>query len=115
MLLVVIDSSENLENPENSEQPDSWPPELKQAPVAMTVRSPLPSACGGCGFGEGTFAGVSGNDEDAPIPVIPATAINPPSSTKRGKTPITNPCNVLGQPSRREFSGWRDNIVFRIF
>jgi len=33
----------------------------------MTARSPLPRACGGCGFGEGTFAGVSGNDEDAPF------------------------------------------------
>jgi hypothetical protein len=32
----------------------------------MTARSPLPRACGGFGFGEGTFAGVSGNDEDAP-------------------------------------------------
>jgi hypothetical protein len=62
VLLVVIDSSENSENPE---QPDSWPPELNK-PVAMTARSPLPRACGGCGFGEGTFAGVSGNDEDAP-------------------------------------------------
>jgi len=30
VLLVVIDSSENLENPENSEQPDSWPPELNK-------------------------------------------------------------------------------------
>jgi hypothetical protein len=28
-------------------------------------------ACGGCGFGEGTFAGVSGNDEDAPKPAVP--------------------------------------------
>ena len=51
----------------------------------------------------------------APIPVIPATVINPASSTKGDKTPITNPCNVLGQPRRQEFSGWRDNIVFRIF
>jgi hypothetical protein len=32
----------------------------------MTARSPVLRACGGCGFGEGTFAGVSGNDEDAP-------------------------------------------------
>jgi hypothetical protein len=66
VLLVVIDSSENSENPE---QPDSWPPELNK-PVAMTARSPLPRACGGCGFGEGTFAGVSGNDEDAPIAAV---------------------------------------------
>ena len=36
----------------------------------MTAQSPLPRACGGCGFGEGTFAGVSGNDEDAPIAAI---------------------------------------------
>jgi hypothetical protein len=53
VLLVVIDSSENLENPENSEQLDSWPL-----------------------FGEGTFAGVSGNDEDAPIPAVPGTRWN---------------------------------------
>jgi len=36
----------------------------------MTARSPLPRACGGCGLGEGTFAGVSGNDEDAPRTVV---------------------------------------------
>jgi len=33
----------------------------------MTARSPVLRACSSCGFGEGTFAGVSGNDEDAPI------------------------------------------------
>jgi hypothetical protein len=32
----------------------------------MTARPSLARACGGCGFGEGTFAGVFGNDEDAP-------------------------------------------------
>jgi hypothetical protein len=44
-----------------------------------------------------------------------ATAINPPSSTKRDKTFMTDPCNVLGQPSGWEFSGSKDNTVFRIF
>jgi len=29
-VLLVADSSENLENPENLEQPDSWPPELNK-------------------------------------------------------------------------------------
>jgi hypothetical protein len=29
----------------------------------------------GCGFGEGTFAGMSGDDEDAPIPAYSQTAI----------------------------------------
>jgi hypothetical protein len=43
----------------------------------MTARSPLPRACGGCGFGEGTFAGVSGNDEDAPKPVVPKIVFGP--------------------------------------
>src|SRR2546423_279399 len=36
----------------------------------MTAQSPLPRVCGGCGFGEGTFAGASGNDEDAPKAVF---------------------------------------------
>jgi hypothetical protein len=36
----------------------------------MTARSPVLRACGGCGFGKGTFAGVSGNDEDVPKPAV---------------------------------------------
>jgi hypothetical protein len=40
----------------------------------MTARSPVLRACGGCGFGEGTFAGVSGNDEDAPIGAVRRTS-----------------------------------------
>ena len=53
----------------------------------MTARPPLPRACGGCGFGEGTFAGVSGNDEGAPISDLPAPARNPErgDSTLSGK------------------------------
>jgi hypothetical protein len=47
----------------------------------MTARSPLPRACGGCGFGEGTFAGVSGKDEDAPITVVAVTGAYPPGTT----------------------------------
>jgi hypothetical protein len=31
-------------------------------------RFSLPRASGRCRFGQGTFAGASGNDEDAPIP-----------------------------------------------
>jgi hypothetical protein len=30
-------------------------------------------------------------------------------------TPLITSCKVLGQPSRPEFSGWRDNIAFRFF
>jgi hypothetical protein len=67
VLVVVIDSSEN---PENPQQPDSWPPELYK----HRLRSPLPRACGGCGFGEGTFARVSANGEDAPKADIPLAA-----------------------------------------
>src|SRR5271154_2726467 len=54
----------------------------------MTAQSPLPRACGGCGFGEGTFAGASRNDEDAPIAAVPANAILP-----RGATQCSRPAN----------------------
>jgi hypothetical protein len=47
----------------------------------MTARSPLPRACRGCGFGEGTFAGVFGNDEDAPIPDLAGLTPEPRDST----------------------------------
>ncbi len=53
MFLVVIDSSEN------PEQPDSW----LLGPLNSTSTGcgdgavPLPRACGGCGFGEGTSPG----------------------------------------------------------
>jgi hypothetical protein len=47
----------------------------QQRPVEMLEvrnrqRFPLPRASGRCGFGEVTFAGTHGNDQDAPIPVI---------------------------------------------
>ena len=78
-------------------------------------RFPPTRLSAGFGFRKETIAGMHRNGRDAPISLIPATPTKPPDSTERDKTPITNPCNVLGQPSRRDFSGWRDNIVFRIF
>ena len=51
----------------------------------MTAQSPLPRACGGCGFGEGTFAGASRNDEDAPTPAIRGTALEPGSATEMNR------------------------------
>ena len=49
----------------------------------MTARSAVLRACGGCGFGEGTFAGVSGNDEDAPKAVVAIDLVHPPRSTPK--------------------------------
>jgi len=43
-------------------------------------RFPLPRASGCCRFGQRTFAGASGNDEDAPIPAIDGIAIQPTRS-----------------------------------
>ena len=44
-------------------------------------RFPLPRVSGCCRFGQRTFAGASGNDEDAPKAAVRRTAIEPPEST----------------------------------
>ena len=38
--------------------------------MGQEERFPLLSASGRCRFGQGTFAGASGNDEDAPESII---------------------------------------------
>src|SRR5947207_8631200 len=43
---------------------------------------PPPSLSGRCWFGEGTFAGMGGKEEDAPIPAIGLAAIKPSCSTQ---------------------------------
>jgi hypothetical protein len=48
---------------------------------------PLPRASGRCGFGQGTFARVSSDDEDAPLPVIRGTGIELVGSTQTGPAP----------------------------
>jgi hypothetical protein len=40
-----------------------------------TLRSPAAGASGRCRFGQGTFAGASGNDDDAPLTVVWPMAI----------------------------------------
>jgi hypothetical protein len=49
--------------------------------VRNRQRFPLPRASGRCGFGEVTFAGTHGNDEDAPIPAVHGLEIELPGST----------------------------------
>jgi hypothetical protein len=43
--------------------------------MGQEERFPLLSASGRCRFGQGTFAGASGNDEDEPIPVARGTEV----------------------------------------
>jgi hypothetical protein len=47
-------------------------------------RFPSLSLSDRCGFAEETFAGTRGNDEDAPIPDLPALAKERGSSTQSG-------------------------------
>jgi hypothetical protein len=53
--------------------------------VRNRQRFPLPRASGRCGFGEVTFAGTHGNDEDAPIPAVRANTIDRLKSTQSGR------------------------------
>jgi len=69
----------------------------------MTARSPLPRACGGCGIGEGTFAGVSGNDEDAPIPDLASLATEregPTHISRSGRSTLWSPGSSDGVARR---------------
>jgi len=71
----------------------------------MTARSPLPSACGGYEFGERTFAGVSGDDEDAPIPSLPTLTSELKGSTHswrpKAKQHPSRTCKTLVRSSPR--------------
>jgi len=45
-----------------------------------------PSLNGGCRLGKATIAGIGGKEEDAPIPAVHGTAIEPPGSTDSAKS-----------------------------
>ena len=54
----------------------------------LSDRFPLPRASDRCRFGQRTFAGASSNDEDAPVPDLPAPAPERAGSTRIGHPPL---------------------------
>ena len=81
--------------------PKDGPTEFSSARCRGGWRSPLPSASGRCGFGQETFAGATGSGQDAPIPAVRGTAIEP-----RGSTPTRHAaphsCRLASDPLAQE-------------
>jgi hypothetical protein len=68
-----------------------------------------PRASGRCRFGEGTFASIHGNGQDAPIPDLPTLASEQRDSTQRGHPPVLLD-DLVGAAEDREGDGQSDRL-----
>jgi hypothetical protein len=77
---------------ENDSIPRHWRPLIRldvcatSTMLAISAENPGRGASGCCRFGQRTFAGASGNDEDAPIPDLPVLASERGGSNLSGRS-----------------------------